>query len=138
MSILKRQVNSSSKFVLFFIVVKHIIIHFKIWIKRSHQSPNFETLKCSGKNLVNSSCDFPNHKSVIFKFFIPLQCHEKWLFGTFLAQKLYTLFRRSPLKCKLFKFLSACVTIRQISYVNFENASQFLFKVCIILYYHDI
>ena len=44
--------NSSAEFKL---------ILFQVWIKGSHQNPNFE---CSGKNLSYSSCHFPNYKSV--------------------------------------------------------------------------
>ena len=55
----------------------------------------------------------------------------------FLAQTFYTLFKRSQLKCKFLKFSSARVELRQISHVNFELASQFLFKFCIILHCHD-
>ena len=73
-SILKRQVNSSSNFALFFIVIVHNssvifkLIYFLLWIKRSHQSPNVETFECSSKNLANSSCHFPNHQSVFLQF----------------------------------------------------------------------
>ena len=38
--------------------------HFILWIKGSHQSPNFDTFKCSGENLPNSSCHLPKHKPV--------------------------------------------------------------------------
>ena len=55
----------------------------------------------------------------------------------FLAQTLYILFKRSPLKCKFFRFSSAWVKICQIPRVNFELASQFLFKLFIILHCHD-
>ena len=34
------------------------LIHFQLWIKGSHQNPNFETFKCSGENLPYSSCHF--------------------------------------------------------------------------------
>ena len=73
MSILKWQVNSSPNFASFFIVKTHNssisfrLTHFLLWIKGSHQCPNFETFECSGKNLPNSSCHFPNHKSVFFQ-----------------------------------------------------------------------
>ena len=43
------------------------LIHFLLWIKESHQSPNFKTFECSGKNLPNSSYHFPNHKSVFLQ-----------------------------------------------------------------------
>ena len=43
------------------------LIHFLLWTKESHQSPNFDTLKCSGENLPYYSCHFPNHKSVFLQ-----------------------------------------------------------------------
>ena len=64
MSIFKRQVNSYSNFASFFIVITHYssvnfeLILFLLWIKGSHQSPNFDTSKCSGENLPYSSCHF--------------------------------------------------------------------------------
>ena len=54
----------------------------------------------------------------------------------FLAQPLYTLFKRNPLKCRFLRFSSAQVKIRQISHVNFELKSQFLLKFCITLHCH--
>ena len=69
MSILKRKVNSFSIFVSFFIVMTHNssvnfkLIHFLLWTKGSHQSPNFDTFECSGENMPNSSCHFSNKKS---------------------------------------------------------------------------
>ena len=71
--ILKWQVNSSSNFAPFFIVMMHNssadfkMILFLLWVKGSHHYPNFETLNCSGENLPYSSCHFPNHKSVSWK-----------------------------------------------------------------------
>ena len=38
----------------------------------------------------------------------------------------------SKLKCKFLRHFSAWVKVRQISHVNFETTSQFLFKFCII------
>ena len=73
MSILKRQVSSSSIFVSFFIVMTHNssvnfkVIHFLLWAKGSHQSSNFDTFECSGQNLPNSSCHFPSNKSVFLQ-----------------------------------------------------------------------
>ena len=61
------------KFFVIFINLKHNFpvnfkhIHFLLWIKGSHQSPNFDTFKCSGEDLPNSSCHFPNHKSVFLQ-----------------------------------------------------------------------
>ena len=75
MVILKRQVISSSNFVTFFFVMTHNspvnfkLIYFPFWIKGSHQRLNFETFKCSGENLPNSSCHFWKHKSVCLQIF---------------------------------------------------------------------
>ena len=66
---------NSSIFVSFFIVMTHISpinfkhIHFKLWTKESHQGPNYETFKCSGEILLNSTCHFWKNKSVIFQTF---------------------------------------------------------------------
>ena len=73
MSFLKQQVNSFSNFASFFTVitqnssVNFKLIHFLLWIQGSHQSPNFETFKYSGKNLPNSSCHFLNHRTVFLQ-----------------------------------------------------------------------
>ena len=74
MSVSNWQVNSFSNIASFFIVITHNspvnfkLIHFLLWIKGSHQSPNFETFKCTDEKLPNfSSCYFPNHKSVFLQ-----------------------------------------------------------------------
>ena len=73
MSIWKSQFNSSSNFASFFITMTYNpsmdfkLILFLLWIKGSNQNPNFEILKCSGENLLYSSCHFPNHKSVFLQ-----------------------------------------------------------------------
>ena len=54
-----------------------------------------------------------------------------------LAQTLYTLFKRSPLKCMFLRFSSARAKLDQIPFVNFELTSQFLLKFSIILHCHD-
>ena len=70
MTILNWQDNSFSNFVLLFIIrtpVSFKLIYFLLWIKGSNKSPNFETFVCSGRNLLNSSCHFPNQKSLFFQ-----------------------------------------------------------------------
>ena len=65
--------HSSSNFASFFNVRTYgtpgdfKLIHFLLWIKGPHQSPNFKIFECSGENLPNSSCHFPNHKSVFLQ-----------------------------------------------------------------------
>ena len=74
MSILKRRVNSFSDFSSFFSVVRYNscvnfqLTHFLLWTKGSHESTSLDTYKCSDENLPNSSCYFPNHKSVFSNF----------------------------------------------------------------------
>ena len=83
MSILKRQVSSSSIFVSFFIVMTHNssvnfkLMHSLLWTKGSYQSPNFDTFKCSGENLPNFPCHFSNHKSDFLRTLHHLQCHKR-------------------------------------------------------------
>ena len=113
------------------------LIHFLLWIKVSHQIPNFEVFECPGENLPNSSCHFWKHKSVSFKFCTNFQCHQTQLLCTFLAQILYTLVKSSQLKCKFLRFSSVRFKIHQIPHVSFELTSQFLFKFFIILHCHD-
>ena len=45
------------------------LIHFLLWTKRSYQSSNFDTFKCSDENLQNSSCHFPSNKAVFLQIF---------------------------------------------------------------------
>ena len=143
MSILNWRVNSSSNVASFFFVMTHNspvnfkLIHFLLWIKGPNKSPNFETCVCSGENVPNCSCHFPNHKSL----FLQILRHSlvSWNITPLyvLAQTLYTLVKSSPLKCKIFRLLSTRVKIRPIPYVNFETTSQILFKFFIILQCHS-
>ena len=83
------------------------LILFLLWIKGSHQNPNFETFKCSGENLPYSSCHFSNHKSV----FLQTLHHPLVLWKItplyFLGQTLNTLANRRKLKCKSWRLASA-------------------------------
>ena len=54
----------------------------------------------------------------------------------FLAQTIYTLLNRSPLKWKFLRFWSARVKFCQSPYANFETTSRFLFNFCIFLQFH--
>ena len=42
-------------------------MNFLLETKVSHESTNFDTFKCFDENLPNSSCHFPNHKSVFLQ-----------------------------------------------------------------------
>ena len=82
--------------------------------------------------------NFEMRSRFLSKFCIPLQFHERLLLCTFLAQTIYTLLKRSPLKWKFWRLTSAQVKLCQISYVNFETASPFLSKFCIPLQFKEI
>ena len=43
------------------------VIPFLLWTKGSHQSPTFDTFKCSGEDLPNFSSLLSNHKSVFLQ-----------------------------------------------------------------------
>ena len=119
--------------------VKFNLMHFLLWIKGFHQNLNSESFEYSGENLPNSSCRFPNHKSVFLK--ILDHSSVSWnnnLPVLILAQTLHTLVKKGPLKCRFLRLLSVQVRICQIPHINFETTSQSLFKFCIILQCHEI
>ena len=137
MSIFKWQVNSSSNFASFFIIMTHNssvnfkLILFLFWIKGSQQSPNVETFKCSSENLPWSSCHFPNHKSV----FLQISHHPSvsWKITPlyfFRSNIKYFAQYKNQWQCKLLRILSARVKIHQIL-VIFETTDQFFFKFSI-------
>ena len=78
-------------------------------------------------SFLKAQVSFPSNVALIFS---AIKQNSPILF---LAQTLYTLFKKSPLKCNFLRFLNAQVKIRQIPHVNFELTSRFLFKFCIIL-----
>ena len=83
------------------------VIPFILWTKGSHQSPSFDTFKCSGENLTNFSSPFSNQFSsqFFFKICISLQCHERQLLCTFVAQTIYIYFgHKEPIKTNFLDF----------------------------------
>ena len=89
------------------------LTYFQLQTKACHQSPNLETVKFSGENLPNSSCEF-------------------------LETQVSFLVKSSPLKYKCWRLLSSWVKIHEIPCVNFETSSQFLFIFFIILQCHYV
>ena len=81
--------------------------------------------------------NFETKSWFLSKFCTTLQFHERFFLCIFLAQKIYTLLKRSTLKWKFLRGLSAWVKFCQISYVNFETKSWFLSKFCIPLQFHE-
>ena len=108
MSVLEWQVNSSSNFALFFIAMTHNssvnfkVIPFLLWTKGSHQSSNFDTFKCSGENLQNSSCHFPSNKSVFLQILHHSSMSWKITPLYFLSSNNIYFTHKEPIKVKIF------------------------------------
>ena len=144
MSALNWQVNSFSNIAPFFTAIKYNypvnckLIHFLLLIKGPNKSPNFETSVCSGENLPNSSCHFPNHNSA----FLQILHHSlvSWNIAPMyvFSSKIIHFGQKQSIKCKFLILSSAQVKIHQIPHVNFELTSQFLLNICIILHCYVI
>ena len=111
-------------------------MHFLLWTKRFHENTDFDIFKCSDENLPNSSCHFPNHKSVFLQIWHDSSVSWNTLLCTFLGQTLYTLHKRDQSKCKFFRLFRARIKIRQFL-VIFETKNKFLFKFCTTLWYQE-
>ena len=129
-SVLNWEVNSPSIFAPFFILMKgHFpvnlkLVHFQLWTKESHQSPNFETFKGCDENFSNSSCHFWKQKSVFLQ--ILHHCLVSWKI-TQLDLFRSNITGKDISKCKFLGLSSARVKISQIL-VIFETTNQFSFK----------
>ena len=80
---------------------------------------------------------FQTTSQFFFKICISLQCHERWLICTFVAQTINTLVTGSQLKHNFFRLSSARVKICEVPHVSFKTTSQFVFNFCINLNCHD-
>ena len=143
-SLLKRQVNSSSNFASLFSVMKDdslLLIYlnqYTLFSKGAHWSKNFSDFQVLESKMVKFLMSIlkqqvnspPNVASLFYdikdNFSVP-----------FLAQTIYNLLKRSSLTWTFLRLSSVRVKICQIPDVNFQTTSQFLFKLCIILYSHD-
>ena len=79
------------------------LIHILLWIKGYHQTPNFETFECSGKNSPNSSCHFPNHKLHCVKK-VHIWCYSGPHFPALGLTERYSVFRTNTFHLVLFFF----------------------------------
>ena len=142
MSVLKRQVSSSSDFSSFFSVItcnssvscSSCIFYFGQ--KNPMKIPILTLSSGSDENLPNSSCHFPNHKSVFLQILHDSSVSWNMLLCTFLGQTLYTLHKRDQSKCKFFRLFSALIKIHQILVIS-ETKNKFFFKFCPTLWYHE-
>ena len=76
-------------------------MHFLLRTKGSHEKNNFGTLKSFDENLPNSSCLYPNHKSVFLQILHDSSVSRNITPLYFLGQTLYALHKRDRSKCKL-------------------------------------
>ena len=143
MPILKRQVSSSPNFVSLFSFMKdnfYVLFSSKnIYFtqKEPIKVKVFETFECSGQNLSNSFCQFWNDMSVPLQILYLSLVSWKIASIYFLAQRIYTLLERSPLKWKFLRLLSVQVKICQIPFTSFEMATRFLSKFCIPIQFDE-
>ena len=109
MSVLKWQVNSSSNFPLFFIVMTHYssvnfkVINFLLWAKGSHQNSNFDTFECSGEYMPNSSCHFPSNKLVFLQILYHSSLSWKITLLYFFSSNNTYFAQKEPIKVKIFE-----------------------------------
>ena len=92
------------------------LIHFLLWIKGSHQSPNFETFECSGENLPNSSCHFWKHKSVFLQNLHQSSVLSKITPLYFFGSNILYFGQKQPIKVQIFE-------IFECSGQNLSNSS---------------
>ena len=138
MPILKRRVDSSPNFVSFFSFMKYNSSVFFL-AQTIYTLLKTSPLKWKFLRLLSARVNFcqilyANLETTswfLCKFCIPLQFHERLFLSSFLAQTIYTLLKRSPLKWKFLRLLGARVKFCQIPYTNFETTSRFLYKFCI-------
>ena len=125
-SILRRQVNSSSNFESLFIVMIHNspvnfkLIHFLLWIKESHKSLNFETSECSGKTLPNSLRHLPNQKSVFLQILLHFSLSWNITPLYFFSSNIIYFVQKEPIKAQIFETFKC----------SGKNLSNFSFQFC--------
>ena len=98
-------------------------MNFLAWIKVAHQSPNFETLKCSSESAPYFSCHFQNHNPVFFQNFYHSSVSCKITLYFFRSNVIY-LPQKEPIKVEILRISNALVKIHQIL-VIFETENQF-------------
>ena len=124
------QVNSSSNFASFFIVMtllcKFQAQSFSTFLE-SHQSPNFETFKCTGEDLPYSLRHFPNNRSVFLQILHSSLVSEKITpLALYLPNVIYFA-QKEQIQVKILRILNTYFKIHQIL-VSFETTNQFFFS----------
>ena len=102
------------------------LMHFLIWIRGSHQSPYFNTFNCSGGNLPNFSCHFPNHKSVLLQILNHSSVSWKITLLYFFRSSVIYFAHKEPIKVQVFETFQ-CLGQNSPSSCHFCNNKSFFF-----------
>ena len=78
-------------------------MHFLLWTEGSRESTNFDTSKCSDQYLPNSSCHFPNYKSVFLQILHEASVSWKITPLYFFRSKVIYFVRKGPIKAQIFE-----------------------------------
>ena len=96
----------------------------------------FWDFKCSGKTLPNSSCHFPNYKSVSAKILYHFSVSWKMDPQYFFSSKVIYFAQKEPTKVEILRILRVQVKIDQILLI-IETTNRFYFKLWITLKCHE-
>ena len=111
-------------------------MHFLLWTKGSHQISNFENFKCSGENVPNSSCHFPNYKSVFLQTLHHSSVSCKITSLHFFRSNVIYFAQTEPMKVQILETYE-CSGQSSPNSCSFETTNQFFFKFCITLQCHE-
>ena len=131
--------SSSSNFASFcsFMTHKSSVLS---WLKRNilstkiaHQSADFQTYYCLHWNSRNSTCHFRNQLSVFRQTLHHSSVTWDITFLYFFIWNFTCFGQKEPIKVQISRPSTGRMKLNQILYVNFQAASQFIFKFCITL-----
>ena len=103
-------------------------MHFLLWTKWSHESTNFDTFKCSDENLPNSSCHFPNHKSVFLQILHHSSVSWKITPLYFFRSNVIYFAQKGPIKVQIFETFECSDQTSPNSY-HFWNKKLFFLQI---------
>ena len=78
-------------------------MHFLLWAKGPHEHTSFDTFMYSSENLPNSSCHFPNHKSVFLQILYDSSVSWKITPLYFFRSNVIYFARKGPIKLQMFE-----------------------------------
>ena len=105
------------------------VIKFPLLVKGSHESPNFETLECSGSNLPDSSCHFWKQESLFLQILYQssVLSHIPSLY--FFGSNIIYFGQKQTIKVQIFETFECSSQNLSISFPQFRNdKSFFLFR----------